>query len=66
MPDVAGHTLRIGWHADQSYFSSPFDGTIDEVTIASTARTPAWIVAMFDNQRSPSTFAVVGPEQALR
>jgi hypothetical protein len=38
----------------------PFDGGIDQVTIASAARSADWIGAEFNNQGSPSSFYSVG------
>jgi hypothetical protein len=63
--DVAGHTLRIGWHADGSYFDKPFDGSIDELRVSSVTRSPGWIATTFANQSDPGSFTTVGPEQSL-
>ena len=38
-------------------------GTIDELRIASTARSAGWIATEFANQSSPATFYTVGAEQ---
>jgi hypothetical protein len=43
--------------------SMNFVGTLDEVRIASTARTAAWIATEYANQSSPSTFYAVGSAQ---
>jgi biopolymer transport protein ExbB len=40
-----------------------FEGTLDEVRIASTARTSQWIATEYENQSSPSTFYAVGSAQ---
>jgi hypothetical protein len=38
------------------------NGTLDEVRLASVARSPDWIATEFANQSSPQTFYAVGPE----
>ncbi len=63
--DVPGHTLRVGWHADGSYFDEPFDGIIDELQLSAVTRSPGWVLTTFQNQRKPSEFVVVGPEESL-
>jgi hypothetical protein len=40
-----------------------FEGVLDEVRIASTARTSTWIATEYANQSSPSTFYAVGSAQ---
>ena len=39
-----------------------FNGTIDEVRVSNSVRTPDWITAEYNNQNSPSTFYTVGSE----
>lgn len=63
--DVAGHTLRIGWHADGSYFDKPFDGSIDEVRVSTVRRSQGWIATTFENQRDPASFYTLGNVQSL-
>ncbi len=63
--DVPGHTLRVGWHADGSYFDEPFDGIIDELQLSAVTRSPGWVLTTFQNQRKPSEFVAVGPEESL-
>lgn len=38
------------------------NGAIDEVRISTIARTSDWVAASFENQNSPATFFVLGPE----
>lgn len=38
-------------------------GTVDEVRLATVARSAGWIATEFANQSSPSTFYGVGPEE---
>jgi hypothetical protein len=42
-----------------------FDGTLDEVRIASTVRTAQWLQTEFANQSSPQTFYTVGVATAV-
>ena len=49
----AGWGQNMGAHA-----------TLDEIRIATVARSPQWISTEFANQNAPSTFYAVGPEQA--
>jgi hypothetical protein len=43
-----------------------FDGTMDEVRVAQTSRSAAWLSTEFNNQRAPGTFQSVGtPEIAV-
>jgi biopolymer transport protein ExbB len=39
--------------------------TLDEVRIATVARSPEWIAAEFANQSAPATFYAIGPEQLV-
>jgi biopolymer transport protein ExbB len=41
----------------------PFDGILDEVSIASTLRPPEWITTAYANQVAPADFVMVGLEQ---
>jgi hypothetical protein len=43
--------------------ASWFKGSMDEIRVATTVRAPGWISTELANQRSPSTFYRVGPEQ---
>lgn len=63
--DVAGHTLRLGWHADNSFFDKPFDGSIDEVRISAATRSPGWVATTFANQGDPTSFSTIGVEETL-
>jgi Concanavalin A-like lectin/glucanases superfamily/Domain of unknown function (DUF2341)/Fibronectin type III domain len=45
-----------------SFWSSTFNGNIDEVHISNTNRSAAWITAEYNNQNSPGTFITMGSE----
>jgi hypothetical protein len=40
-----------------------FNGTIDEVRLSNTVRTPAWIATEYNNQNAPGTFVTAGAQQ---
>jgi hypothetical protein len=40
-----------------------FPGTLDEVQVSSTLRSPEWLVTSFRNQSQPDTFHTLGPEE---
>ncbi len=40
-----------------------YEGSIDEVRISSIARSPEWIMAVYDNQRDPEFYLTVGAEE---
>jgi len=40
-----------------------FKGVLDEVRLATVARSDVWIEAEFANQNSPATFYSIGPEE---
>jgi hypothetical protein len=42
---------------------SPLNGSLDDVRIATTARSAGYILTEYRNQRAPATFYSVGPEQ---
>jgi len=44
---------------------NPFSGVIDEVEIASTARSIEWLRTAYNNQNAPAQFYVVGPEESF-
>lgn len=46
-------------------FYGPMRGVIDEVHIASVARSADWILSEYNNQNSPSTFSTLGTETPL-
>jgi hypothetical protein len=58
--DPSGFNLRVGAQVGTFGF---FSGTIDEVRVADTPRSLAWIQTSFNNQGNPGTFYTVGPEQ---
>jgi hypothetical protein len=43
--------------------TSYFAGAMDEIRVATVVRSPGWIATELANQRSPSTFYAIGPEQ---
>jgi hypothetical protein len=61
---LAPNTI-IGKHGNgQTAYT--FDGTMDEVRVAQTSRSAAWLSTEFNNQRAPGTFQSVGiPEMAV-
>lgn len=62
--DLPGYTVRIGSRvAAAPYLVSFFAGTIDEVRVADTPRSPTWIQASVNNQSNPASFAALGAEQ---
>jgi hypothetical protein len=42
----------------------PFEGRLDELRVATVARSQAWIATEYNNQRPGSTFMSLGPEEA--
>ena len=40
-----------------------WNGTVDEVRISNVARSRAWLLTSYNNQRDPSTFCVAGAEE---
>lgn len=48
--------FEVGRWAGGTYH---FDGSIDELQVASTARSDAWLYASYENQRSGSTFLAI-------
>lgn len=62
--NTAGTAGFIGYAPMPAYGNNnAYDGTIDELRIASFARSSTWIAAEYANQRSPGTFYTVGAEQ---
>jgi hypothetical protein len=59
-----GTTGIIG-HAPEPAYGTNMGllGTVDELRIATTARTAGWVATEYANQSSPATFYTVGPEQ---
>ncbi|PIS07475.1 hypothetical protein COT78_03310 [Candidatus Berkelbacteria bacterium CG10_big_fil_rev_8_21_14_0_10_43_13] len=58
---VSNASFNIGSNSDSGdrYFS----GIMDELTVATTARSADWITTQYNNQSSPSTFFIAGGEQ---
>lgn len=56
--------FSIGRYGGQN--GNYFDGIIDEAYIANVARTDGWIVTEYNNQNSPSTFAVGGVAEIVQ
>jgi hypothetical protein len=54
--------LLVGGYPYASQYGPPYEnGYIDEFRIASVVRSASWILAEYNNQSSPSTFAAAGP-----
>ncbi|MDZ4810982.1 MAG: DUF2341 domain-containing protein, partial [Bacteroidota bacterium] len=54
-----GSNTIIGKHGDGNT-NMDFDGSIDEVRVASSARSAGWVLTEYNNQNSPSTFYSLG------
>jgi hypothetical protein len=53
--------LYIGGYPNATFYGPPYEkGKIDEFRIANVVRSASWILAEYNNQFSPSTFATVG------
>jgi hypothetical protein len=62
--DTQGTTGIIGHAPEPAYGTNTgLEGTIDELRIATTARTTGWITTEYANQSSPSTFYGVGTDE---
>ncbi|HEX6836430.1 MAG TPA: hypothetical protein VF334_07635, partial [Polyangia bacterium] len=62
--NTMGTTGVIGHAPEPAYGTNMgLQGTIDELRIATVARTPGWIATEYANQSSPSTFYAVGAEE---
>jgi hypothetical protein len=62
--DTQGMEGRIG-NAPGGGMGLGLNGIVDEVRIADTARSAAWIAAEFANQSDPAGFYTVGDEEPL-
>ena len=51
--------------AYQSFGTTAFNGVLDEVRIAKTARSANWLRTEYNNEHAPSSFYVVGPATPL-
>lgn len=58
VPD-ASHTLTIG---NRTTLDRTFAGSLDELRLSRTVRSPDWIVTAFRNQATPSSFYAVSSE----
>ena len=64
--NTMGTTGIIGHAPEPAYGTNMgLEGTIDELRIATVARSAQWIATEYANQSSPSTFYAVGPEQPV-
>ncbi|HEX8950859.1 MAG TPA: DUF2341 domain-containing protein, partial [Polyangia bacterium] len=64
--NTTGTTGVIGHAPEPAYGTNMgLDGTIDELRIATVARSAGWISTEYANQSSPGTFYAVGAEQPL-
>jgi hypothetical protein len=59
--DTNGTAGRIG---NATWSAWPFEGQLDELRVATVARSAAWITTEYNNQRPGSTFTAVGDEEA--
>jgi hypothetical protein len=63
--NTTGTAGFIGFAPEPEYGArNGYEGTIDELRIATVARTSGWIATEYANQSSPATFYTVGPEQS--
>jgi MSHA biogenesis protein MshQ len=63
--NTMGTTGIIGHAPEPAYGTNMgLQGTIDELRIATVARSAGWVATEYANQSSPSTFYTVGPEQS--
>jgi hypothetical protein len=51
------------WSGNQGTMA--FAGLLDEVRLASTARSANWLRTEYENERAPASFYAIGPRQAL-
>jgi len=53
------------WGGNPLFGGNPayFAGSMDELRVATTVRSPGWIATEYANQRTPATFYTVGPER---
>ena len=65
--EVVNSYWRIGSYQSGDYFGSAgyFPGSIDEVRIAFTARSAAWVRTAYNNQNSPATFLSASSQEEL-
>ncbi|NHJ13847.1 MAG: DUF2341 domain-containing protein [Candidatus Thorarchaeota archaeon] len=56
--------VRIGRRSDTTGATSYFDGVVDEVRVSAVARSDAWIMTQYNNQRNPGQFVTVGEEDS--
>ncbi len=62
--NTTGTTGVIGHAPEPAYGTNMgLTGTIDELRIATAARSAGWIQTEYNNQSSPGTFYAVGAEQ---
>jgi hypothetical protein len=53
--------LYIAAYPNATYYGPPYEkGNIDEFRISNVVRSASWILAEYNNQLSPSTFAATG------
>lgn len=66
-PNSIANYLNIGSQAGQGVGdpSFVFDGLIDEIHLASTTLSAAWIKTSYNNQNTPSLFYTIGSEVSL-
>ncbi|WP_373518413.1 LamG-like jellyroll fold domain-containing protein [Pricia sp.] len=62
MPDGLAQNLYLGKRGPDNYH---FNGFLDEFKISGTVRSDDWITTEYNNQNSPSTFALKGTPEDL-
>ena len=66
MGDVSsacGFSIGQEWSTESCNRSGEFDGLIDEVRVSNVVRTADWILTEFKNQKTPSSFHSLDPEE---
>ncbi|NIS80732.1 MAG: hypothetical protein GTO14_11110, partial [Anaerolineales bacterium] len=61
--DIAGNS--VSGTSNVAFGSNNFIGNLDEVRISSTARSGDWIKTKYNNQKTPSSFYSVDPEELV-
>jgi len=66
--DIGNQTTRTDWDTNfrigrPGAATRYFDGMVDEVRVSVSARSAQWIKTEYNNQSSPSSFCMVGPEE---
>ncbi|HEY6350972.1 MAG TPA: DUF2341 domain-containing protein, partial [Candidatus Angelobacter sp.] len=62
---INGNGWSIGQYVEDGAAQQWWNGSIDEVRVSSSLRSPDWIATEYNNQSSPSTFYSVGAENTI-